>query len=157
MGTDIHLHIIYRQIREFKHSDISGLNTIAGEWRHANWNGEFSIRRYGLFRLLGLYNYDYKVVPLRGIDDDMMGCLNEEPMDPDCHSYGWCTTQELEECLNAYRDMVSEFWRRKGEAEKVEEILNLSDNVEWWSLLDYMRRLEQGGYYECRAVYCFDN
>ena len=58
--------------------------------------------------------------------------------DPDYHSYNWCTTDELEECI------------------KKAESSDWGVAAAWKALLAYMRAYEEGGY-EVRAVYWFDS
>lgn len=63
--------------------------------------------------------------------------------DPDWHSPNWCTTQEMEECIN--KTFKNEDGTYKG------------DYIEWLALLGVMKGYEQSGEYECRAVFWFDN
>lgn len=61
--------------------------------------------------------------------------------DPDAHSENWCTTQEMEDCINyVLRDAILK-----------------SCYYEWLALLGAMKGYEQSGDYECRAVFWFDN
>lgn len=66
------------------------------------------------------------------------GGVSKYVTDPDYHSYNWCTTKELEECI------------------KKSELYGGSVDVAWKALLAYMRTYEEYGY-EVRAVYWFDN
>lgn len=59
--------------------------------------------------------------------------------DPDFHSHNWCTTQEMNEC--------------------VETVVKKSDwgiGVDWHVLAKFMNFYEECGY-ECRAIYWFDS
>lgn len=61
---------------------------------------------------------------------------------PDWHSPNWCTTQEMEECVNrSFHDNGK--W--------------IGDYEEWVALLWAMKGYESTGEYECRAVFWFDN
>lgn len=62
---------------------------------------------------------------------------------PDWHTPNWCTTQEMEECIN--RIFKNDDDSYKG------------DYIEWLALLGAMKGYEQSGEYECRAVFWFDN
>lgn len=62
---------------------------------------------------------------------------------PDWHSPNWCTTQEMEECVN--KIFKEEDGSYKG------------DYIEWLALLGTMKGYELSGEYECRAVFWFDN
>lgn len=62
---------------------------------------------------------------------------------PDWHSPNWCTTREMEDCIN--KNFKNEDGTYKGEY------------VEWLALLGAMKGYEQTGEYECRAVFWFDN
>ena len=62
---------------------------------------------------------------------------------PDWHSPNWCTTQEMEECINKLF--------------KNEDGTYHGDYIEWLALLGAMKGYEQSGEYECRAVFWFDN
>lgn len=62
---------------------------------------------------------------------------------PDYHSPNWCTTQEMEDCINKL------FKNEDGTYE--------GDYIEWLALLGAMKGYELSGEYECRAVYWFDN
>lgn len=64
--------------------------------------------------------------------------------DPDAHSPNWCTTEEMERCINQIF-LNQEDERYENEAE------------EWLALLNAMKGYEATGYYECRAVFWFDN
>ena len=64
--------------------------------------------------------------------------------DPDAHSVNWCTTEEMRRC-------VDECFFEEGKPKPY------ADFVEWCSLLGAMEGIERGGYYECRAIYWFDN
>ena len=62
---------------------------------------------------------------------------------PDWHSPNWCTTQEMEDCINKlFKDEDGTY---KG------------DYIEWLALIGAMKGYEQSGEYECRAVFWFDN
>lgn len=62
---------------------------------------------------------------------------------PDFHSPNWCTTKEMEDCINKL------FKKEDG---------NYSgDYLEWLALLGAMKGYEASGEYECRAVFWFDN
>ena len=63
--------------------------------------------------------------------------------DPDTHSENWCTTQEMEDCVNRV------FINNDGTFE--------CGYIEWLALLGAMKGYEQSGDYECRAVFWFDN
>lgn len=63
--------------------------------------------------------------------------------DPDWHTPNWCTTQEMESCIN------NVFRADNGTYE--------GDYIEWLALLGAMKGYEQSGEYECRAVFWFDN
>ena len=63
--------------------------------------------------------------------------------DPDWHSASWCTTQEMEHCINTIFKDDAGNW--KGEP------------YEWLALLGAMKGYEATGKYECRAVFWFDN
>lgn len=63
--------------------------------------------------------------------------------DPDAHSENWCTTQEMEDCVNRV------FINNDGTFE--------CGYIEWLALLGAMKGYEQSGDYECRAVFWFDN
>lgn len=62
---------------------------------------------------------------------------------PDWHSPNWCTTQEMEDCINKL--FKNDDGTYKG------------DYIEWLALLGVMKGYEQSGEYECRAVFWFDN
>lgn len=62
---------------------------------------------------------------------------------PDWHSPNWCTTQEMENCINEI------FKNDNGTYE--------GDYIEWLALLGAMKGYESSGEYECRAVFWFDN
>lgn len=62
---------------------------------------------------------------------------------PDWHSPNWCTTQEMEDCINKL------FKNDDGTYE--------GDYIEWLALLGAMKGYEASGEYECRAVFWFDN
>lgn len=62
---------------------------------------------------------------------------------PDYHSPNWCTTQEMEECIN--RLFKDENGKYKG------------DYIEWLALLGAMKGYEESGEYQCRAVFWFDS
>lgn len=63
--------------------------------------------------------------------------------DPDAHSPNWCTTEEMEYCINQiFKDENGNY---NGDAD------------EWLALLGAMKGYEASGYYECRAVFWFDN
>lgn len=62
---------------------------------------------------------------------------------PDWHSPNWCTTQEMEDCINKI------FKNDDGTYE--------GDYIEWLALLGTMKGYEASGEYECRAVFWFDN
>lgn len=62
---------------------------------------------------------------------------------PDWHSPNWCTTKEMEECIN--KVFKNEDGTYKGDYE------------EWVALLSAMKGYESTGEYECRAVFWFDN
>lgn len=62
---------------------------------------------------------------------------------PDWHSPNWCTTQEMEDCINKIFKNDDGNW--KGEP------------YEWLALLGAMKGYEATGEYECRAVFWFDN
>lgn len=61
----------------------------------------------------------------------------------DWHSPNWCTTQEMEMCINSI--FRNEDGTYKG------------DYIEWLALLGAMKGYEESGEYECRAVFWFDN
>ena len=62
--------------------------------------------------------------------------------DPDWHTPSWCTTAEMEECINrVFRNEDGEFY---------------GDCSEWLALLGAMKGYEADGG-ECRAVFWFDN
>lgn len=61
---------------------------------------------------------------------------------PDYHSANWCTTEEMESCINKCFKRVSDY---------------TGDYVEWLALLGAMKGYEQTGEWECRAVFWFDN
>lgn len=63
--------------------------------------------------------------------------------DPDAHSPNWCTTQEMEDCVNRV------FVKNDGTYE--------CGYIEWLALLGTMKGYEQSGGYECRAVFWFDS
>jgi len=63
---------------------------------------------------------------------------------PDYHSANWCTTEEMENCINTI------FFNK-------EHNIYHSDFKEWLALLGAMKGYETGGFYECRAVFWFDN
>lgn len=63
--------------------------------------------------------------------------------DPDAHSENWCTSQEMEDCVNRV------FINNDGKFE--------CGYVEWLALLGAMKGYEQSGEYECRAVFWFDS
>lgn len=69
-------------------------------------------------------------------DQDYCSC-------PDWHSPNWCTTEELEECINKVFKDDSGNW--KGEPD------------EWLALLGAMKGYETTGEFECRAVFWFDS
>lgn len=62
---------------------------------------------------------------------------------PDWHSPNWCTTQEMEDCINKL--FKNEDGTYKGYY------------IEWLALLGAMKGYEASGEYECRAVFWFDN
>lgn len=62
---------------------------------------------------------------------------------PDWHSPNWCTTQEMEDCINKL------FKKEDGTYE--------GDYIEWLALLGAMKGYEASGEYKCRAVFWFDN
>lgn len=62
---------------------------------------------------------------------------------PDWHSANWCTTQEMEDCINKL--FKEEDGNYKG------------DYIEWLAPLGAMKGYEQSGEYEVRAVFWFDN
>lgn len=62
---------------------------------------------------------------------------------PDWHSPNWCTTQEMEDCINKL------FKNNDGTYK--------GDYIEWLALLGAMKGYEASGEYECRAVFWFDN
>lgn len=62
---------------------------------------------------------------------------------PDFHTPNWCTTQEMEDCVNYV------FINNDGTYE--------CGYIEWLALLGAMKGYEQSGEYECRAVFWFDN
>lgn len=62
--------------------------------------------------------------------------------DPDWHTPSWCTTAEMEECINrVFRNEDGELY---------------GDYSEWLALLGAMKGYEADGG-ECRAVFWFDN
>lgn len=61
---------------------------------------------------------------------------------PDWHSPNWCTTQEMEDCMNKIFHGDKE-WQ--------------GDYEEWIALLGAMKGYESTGEFECRAVFWFDN
>lgn len=62
---------------------------------------------------------------------------------PDYHSPNWCTTQEMEDCINKIFKDKNENWE--------------GEPYEWLALLGAMKGYEATGEYECRAVFWFDN
>lgn len=62
---------------------------------------------------------------------------------PDYHSPNWCTTQEMEDCINKVFKSKNENWE--------------GEPYEWLALLGAMKGYEATGEYECRAVFWFDN
>lgn len=78
--------------------------------------------------------YDSKIITC--LDTNFVTC-------PDYHSANWCTTQEMEECVNAIF--------------KKEDGTYTGDYIEWLGLLGAMKGYEQSGDYICRAVFWFDN
>lgn len=64
---------------------------------------------------------------------------------PDWHSPNWCTTQEMEDCINQVFKDENGNWKSTGEP------------YEWLALLGAMKGYEATGEYECRAVFWFDN
>lgn len=62
---------------------------------------------------------------------------------PDHHTPNWCTTEEMETCVNKL------FFEKYGKWH--------GDYEEWTSLVGYMKGVELSGDYECRAVFWFDN
>lgn len=65
--------------------------------------------------------------------------------DPDAHTPSWCTTQEMEDCINrVFKDKSGE-WKPTAQP------------YEWLALLGAMKGYESTGEYECRAVFWFDN
>lgn len=62
---------------------------------------------------------------------------------PDYHSPNWCTTKEMEECINKVFKDEDGNWQ--------------GDYIEWLALLGAMKGYELSGEYECRAVFWFDN
>lgn len=62
---------------------------------------------------------------------------------PDNHTPNWCTTEELEKCINEVFKDENGNW--------------IGDYSEWTALLGAMKGYEMSGKYECRAVYWFDN
>ena len=69
-----------------------------------------------------------------------LGDYNEYISNPDWHTPNWCTTQEMEDCIN-----------------KSFKKYNLYDYTEWFALLGSMKGYEMNGEFECRAVFWFDN
>ena len=64
---------------------------------------------------------------------------------PDYHSANWCTTQEMEDCINkVFKDGNGNF-------------SPTAEPYEWLALLGAMKGYESTGEYECRAVFWFDN
>lgn len=63
--------------------------------------------------------------------------------DPDWHTPSWCTTSEMEDCINRVFKKDDGGWK--------------GDYIEWLALLGAMKGYEQSGDYECRAVFWFDN
>ena len=63
---------------------------------------------------------------------------------PDWHSANWCTTEEMKQCIHdTFWDEEKQVW--------------VGDFIEWFALLGAMEGIEKGGFYECRAVFWFDN
>ena len=62
---------------------------------------------------------------------------------PDYHSPNWCSTTEMEQCID------SVFKDENGNLR--------GDYMEWLVLLNIMKAYESTGQYECRAVFWFDN
>lgn len=61
---------------------------------------------------------------------------------PEYHSPNWCTTKEMEECIN-------KIFLKNG---------NYTGNyIEWLALLGTMKGYEYSGEYECRAIYWFNH
>lgn len=63
--------------------------------------------------------------------------------DPDAHSPSWCTTKEMEKCINQIFKDENGNWN--------------GDYIEWVALLNTMKGYELSGEYECRAVFWFDS
>jgi len=62
---------------------------------------------------------------------------------PDAHSYNWCTSQEIMECLTEFTTGENHKYR--------------GNYLNWVGLAAYMKALEDNGNYEVRAAYWFDN
>lgn len=63
--------------------------------------------------------------------------------DPGAHSPNWCTTEEMEWCIDrVFKD---------------EDGTYMAGSEEWLALLGAMKGYELSGQYECRAVFWFDN
>lgn len=58
---------------------------------------------------------------------------------PDYHSPNWCIAEELEDCIESVSRRVYQV------------------SEEWLALLSAMKAIESTGFYECRAVFWFDN
>lgn len=61
--------------------------------------------------------------------------------DPDCHSFNWCTTDEIKACIDDV------FLDKKTNTYK-------GDYAEWLGLHAYMKTLDDSQEYKVRAVYC---
>lgn len=85
-------------------------------------------------------DYGCKVYELKNCEGNVWKRLVR---DPDAHSPNWCTTEEMERCINQI------FKNEDGTYENEVE--------EWLALLGAMKGYEMNGYYECRAVFWFDN
>lgn len=63
---------------------------------------------------------------------------------PDWHTPSWCTTEEMERCIeDLFHDKDKDEWN--------------GDYLEWVALLGAMKGYERTGEFECRAVFWFDN
>lgn len=119
-------------------------NTTLDLYTYKEWKGSGEIPDYGHYadkETIDRWLKDgYKYIDLK----DKKGEVSERRViDPDAHSPNWCTTEEMEYCI----DQI--FKNKDGHYENEAE--------EWLALLGTMKGYEASGYYECRAVFWFDN
>lgn len=95
------------------------------------------------------YEYSYETSIFKEITptDEWFSKYDDEKIkfieDPDYHSPNWCSTYEMEECIEKVFKNENGEWN--------------GDYIEWMGLLGAMKGYETSGEYEVRAVFWFYN